>query len=326
MKVTLRKHSKRIFSFIVYFCVIASFLAFPAFAKVIDYNDYISNVSVDGDNDIITVCLPGDDMTKWEFKSKNGSQLFNTFYGQITPTLGFPELKVYRLIYYPIDSRDLIDITQIPQDTVVNTSISIESEYDIQISSAEISVQYYDDNETLLATNIFKNSSFNPTSGDPLTFSFNLSRPDGAKYIRIRYWLNDCNLIGSVRFLAGDLYFTMSINSLLRLQQETGRTNKLLEQVLDSLNQDSGGAAQDFQDSIANQDQQLDQMVGIMDSIERPDAGSINVSIDDYVSQNDIAAFSPLLTSVFNCPLILEMLLMVLTFALVAYVLFGKRD
>lgn len=325
MKVKIHNLAIRIFPIAVSFCLIVSFLVYPAFAKVIDYNDYISNVSVNGDNDIVTVCLPADDMTKWEFKSKDGKQLFNTFYGQNTPSLSFPELKVYRIIYYPIDFRDLIDITQIPQDTVVNTSISIESEYDIQISSAEISVQYYDDNATLLTTKIFKNSSFNPTTGDPLTFSFNLSRPDGAKYIRIRYWFNDCNLIGMVRFLAGDLYFTMSINSLLRLQQETGRTNKLLEQVLDSLNQNSDGAAQDFQDSIVNQDQQLDQMAGIMDSIDRPDAGSINVSIDDYVSPSDMQNVSSILSVLFQSDLFLSMLMILLTMSVAAYVLFGKR-
>lgn len=326
MKVKIHNLAIRIFPIVVSFCIIVSFLVYPAFAKVIDYNDYISNVSVNGDNDIVTVCLPAGHNNVWYLKSLSGGTTYKTVQGNSFDS--YAELPdIYKALYYPIDPQDLIDILYIPNGTMLNLSILIEADQWIGNNvSASFEIQYYDQTGTnLIGSAIGSAASWDPNSGDKLSVSIALNKLDGACFIKIRVILSRCENTGSYTVTAQDLYFTMSISSMLRLQQETGRTNKLLEQVLDSLNQNSGGAAQDFQDSIVNQDQQLDQMAGIMDSIDRPDAGSINVSIDDYVSPSDMQNVSSILSVLFQSDLLLSMLMILLTMSIAAYVLFGKR-
>lgn len=85
-------------------------------------------------------------------------------------------------------------------------------------------------------------------------------------------------------------------------------------------------AADDFNSESAEKNEQLQDMVGVMDSVQRPDINQLDPITQLNNSGADIAGgIGPVLTVPMQNPIILQVLILSLTFALVAYVLYGKR-
>lgn len=98
-----------------------------------------------------------------------------------------------------------------------------------------------------------------------------------------------------------------------------------LDEIKDALNSSSGGASSDFVDKVGDQSDQLDHIAGEIDSVDRPDPGDINVSIDNYVTSDDMGQVSSILAALFSSQLFSGYLMILLIMATVAYALFGKR-
>lgn len=88
---------------------------------------------------------------------------------------------------------------------------------------------------------------------------------------------------------------------------------------------ESNQAAEDFQDQAAEQDQQLDEMTQIMDSVEKPDPGDINMDLSTVVDSDTITLATTGLSAALGNTVILKVLIMAITFALIGFVLYGKR-
>lgn len=98
-----------------------------------------------------------------------------------------------------------------------------------------------------------------------------------------------------------------------------------LRSIFDSL-QGNTQAADSFNDQAQQKNDQLQDMVGIMDSVSRPDINQLNPSLSIQNSGADIAGgIGPVLTVPMQNPIILQVLILSLTFVMIAYVLYGKR-
>lgn len=81
-----------------------------------------------------------------------------------------------------------------------------------------------------------------------------------------------------------------------------------------------------FDFESAEKNEQLQDMVGVIDSVQRPDIGSLDPAAGISNSGADIAGgIGPVLTVTMQNPIILQVLILSLTFAMIAYVLYGKR-
>lgn len=81
----------------------------------------------------------------------------------------------------------------------------------------------------------------------------------------------------------------------------------------------------EFQQEVEDKDQQLDDMAAVMDSVERPELNSVNVSADTYIDTTVLAASTQGLTTVIAAPVFLDVIIMSILMATAGYVLFGKR-
>lgn len=101
--------------------------------------------------------------------------------------------------------------------------------------------------------------------------------------------------------------------------------NRQLDNVITAIRGNSS-AADDFNSESADKNEQLQDMVGIMDSVSRPDINQLNPSLSIQNSGADIAGgIGPVLTVPMQNPIILQVLILSLTFVMIAYVLYGKR-
>lgn len=213
-------------------------VAVPCLASEIDFNDYITNESVSGDDTFVTVSIPLDSLSvQWRLWNRtNGTwPLLQEFTG-LSFTYTYSSSVDYALTINPFLS-DSIDVRDIPDGTTLTfsyTASGVGYSGDSGIP-ARIGMTYLDENGNSLG---YVNGSF--YSGQFLednAVPFTLNKPDGTVSIRPSLTFDDFKPIGNVTAtisLTG-VSFQFSIDSLLRLQQETGRTNKILAQIQDKL-------------------------------------------------------------------------------------------
>lgn len=242
---------KRIIPLVAVLSLLVAIFVVPASAKtdngitVIDYNEYVSNVEVDGDNDIVTVSLPPY-LYGYQTDDSNGKhftqgvplgQLVSNNGKAVTAGLYFPGAGV---------TKTYLDITNIPDGSIISTSGKVWLETNTLGSGTfegqyYTNIHYYDANFTLLDT---KTSPIWPI-GEPngayvyeLKWDFVMEKPDNAVYcitsfrFRIQGFYNGASADNVFWFDFDFPKLKMSINSLYRLQEQTGKTNKLLDQIV----------------------------------------------------------------------------------------------
>lgn len=87
----------------------------------------------------------------------------------------------------------------------------------------------------------------------------------------------------------------------------------------------SGTAADQFNQDMQEQIDKADEVKDALDSLNTPAPEEIMPEIKDYVSDEELQNFTGTLTVVFDNSAIVSMMMISLSLALVAYVLFGKR-
>lgn len=230
--------------------VCSLFFFVPSASAVgIDYNDYVTSVVVDGDNDRVTVSLPLDQFfwrVSWgdQYVDYEGISFSHTYYAENN--------------YFLSCNSPQIDVSQIPDGTQIYLTYDItelrgmggyntpQPYGNIYYSNGESASVALDKTETQYGifefTHVleYNNSSFFFTSVGLNDFS---PLPDftGATAI--------CTLRSCI--------MEFSISSLLRLQQTTGKTNKILQAVEDAINNPANPEAPQgdsiIQDSIDNE-------------------------------------------------------------------------
>lgn len=206
--------------------------AVPAWAADIDYNDYIVDVQSDGTTDNVTVAIPLDKLTSpfWRVWTSNYQHVVDKYGLSITYTFG--NTADYVLTFGPLKG-DYLDLRDIPNGTDISFLFScIGASYSGDSGiKAWISVTYFDANHVQCGYLNYPKVSGQFLEDTLLTCT--LDKPSEAVYAQFSVsWESFHSLdTGAVTITCKEFTMELSISAMTRLQQETGRTNKLLEQI-----------------------------------------------------------------------------------------------
>ena len=215
---------------IISLCVSAllTALVLPASAAELDYNDYITNIQVDGDNDIVTVKFPLDPEISLysnnpfvlQYQTDTARLEFDVTAG-VSYSLGLYAFRDDFLILDNIPDGSLFTLTYefTPVVGSVTKPVSIMSRN-----------YFYGPNGSYLGEHRIYSDEFGLQDQ---TFQFSYNKLSGASYGKFEFYWDGITFeeSGSKSFTFRDFTIVMSISSLYRLQQETGKTNEILSAV-----------------------------------------------------------------------------------------------
>lgn len=147
----------------------------------------------------------------------------------------------------------------------------------------------------------------------------------GHRPFSITYDNPDAGAQASFTLRVTSVQLILSIPSLYRMREQSEVTNGLLKQILDALDASSGGASGAFNDSVNGVTGELGSLGDQLSGVDRPDPGDINTDISDYVNPGVNVSVYGLLAKLWESPLLLNMLFIMLTLTTCSYVLFGKK-
>lgn len=274
-------------------------LAVPARAALIDYNDYITNVSVDGDNDLVTITIPAD-MAYFRITKKNADGEYkNAGDGFGSFDYKFETDVDYRIWYNPFsyigDGLHGLDLTDIPIGTEITTrfGFNVDSWYMTDTPLLLCRYYYYEYKETpFLKQQIHKIG--NSAEWDNLTDTYTIIDVKGANMLALTFEAQGFNFPSEypapLGIIAYDTVMTLKISSLLRLQQATGKTNQILKQVELQL-AEQGKTLDDIRDQMEETNDKLDklpgeigdEMQGVIDKEEQEAESSGNKFVDQIL-------------------------------------------
>lgn len=312
-------------------------LAVPASAvELIDYNDYVTNVGVDGDNDVVVVQFP----SEWAYWGVWIPYPTSTWqvrgYGS---SITWTASNARDLVLYPVGDAGsrLLDLSTIPNGSIFSFGIQIASDYAHESGNWELQVYYLDADGNTLTSDVVSMGSF---TGYYEECSFTVAKPNGAKSMYFRFYVHSIEPLEEQYTLTmsiHDFQLQMSISALYRQQLLTGKTNELLEQVSDQLeeqgktldeilsgSQEDQDAANDFKDQITDQEEAIKDAEGVIDSAVNVDTTEVNNFFINLMLQLDIP-YANTLALFWESTLLHNLLLMAAIFALLSFILFGKK-
>lgn len=224
------KFTPRILALMSVVVLLSAVLIVPALAAPIDYNDYVTKVEVDGENDLVTVTIPAEMAFVIVFDENN-----NEYYrgmGKIHDFVMAEEVEYYIEVCpfgYPWGADGVgLDLSQIPVGTQIASGFGFVTDPYGQVTGISYgSVSYY----------YFPTAYYTATQPDMVDERFFtdvhiVESVDNAEILRIHYLVNYETVSSPVASIyVEDTKMVFSISSLLRQQQATGKTNALLKEV-----------------------------------------------------------------------------------------------
>lgn len=131
--------------------------------------------------------------------------------------------------------------------------------------------------------------------------------------------LADCS--GYVQYNINPLFYYFK-NLFIKLDSSF---QSLANVISNAINPSDDGDAEQFQEVLIYQAGELDDIANVMESLDKPDPDSLNVNLDSFALNANISGVGSVLAVPMRNELLLQVLIMTFTFALVGYVLFGKR-
>lgn len=242
----LRKFKKflsRVAPALLLCCMFMMFFSPAVSAAGVDYKDYISNIEVDGHNDIITITIPAIDQY-WTFETGGVVQRFDQGWVDFAPVVG----QQYTLQLHPFDGR--LNLEDIPNDTIFTAGFTFEFSNTVTYESTYVSCneQYYSASGSWLGQiqNNVGHKTFEGVNTYSITSKFSKDGPysngvtasAGSVDLFLQlYKFTPTASSNYVHFNAQDFTMTFTISSLYELQQTQEKTNELLEAVEDKLDQ-----------------------------------------------------------------------------------------
>lgn len=261
---------KRVLFLICCVCLIIC-LAAPALAadSYIDPVAYIVSESANGDNNYINVRVPADDLTITWSKRQGGVASYN----QTGSSASFPADAVAFDIYTNISPR--VDITALVDGTTITMQYQVSNNGNSQPQAANGRwfFRYLDIDGNIISdqiTTISASADFNTTY-----ISTTLDKPDNATHMYLYFQWLGVTAGSSFTVTVTGLKFSCLVSALQRVQQETGKTNELLEKAMNGW--EPAPTLPPFhdsmQDSFNKEDQIIDQLdpdgvIGDLDAIQ----------------------------------------------------------
>lgn len=236
----ITKFKKICFRLSAVFAVLAVFstLFVPARAEMIDYNDYVTDVQVDGENDLVTVRIPSSMAVFRIFEITDDDEYVLVAEGNGPVSYKFKDDIGYRVTVYPFGFRNGYNgllLKYIPAGTVLYSGFGFDYTGAWRMTSTpELKVRYYYLQEGSAKENLVQAHSLgNSADWDFFVDSYTVESVDSTDLLCIEFFGDKFAFQGSniKGVYAQDTLMVFSISSLLRQQQLTGKTNELLKEV-----------------------------------------------------------------------------------------------
>lgn len=225
--------------------LLVGFMSFPASAasnNFLDYNDYISNIAVDGDNDLVTITIPLEYSQVFVQESYNGGEFHTVgeaIGGRLDLILHGTEVNSYRVGFYGLSGSNKLIIDDIPNGTTFTQTYSVSALPDSGIVDTPyygVYSSYFNQSGKYIGE---KSESLGRVDWFlPQSVTWVLDKPAGTyamnSYVYLRELVYSAADV-SVEFVMKPLIIQFSISSLYQLQQETKRTNEILDRVEEEL-------------------------------------------------------------------------------------------
>lgn len=242
MKYKVKQYLLRAAPLILVCCMFLFILSPSASAAPINYRDLDYTVVVDGDNDIVTVSLPVDS-TKFIFCDANWNLIFEEYGSEFTAMCSGLDNTSYHFGFEFLSGSGL-SLSNIPSSTELSFSLDITSESEqVEGGSLYVDMNFADNSGASVSSS--RVSLGNKPLGS-VSANFVIPSISSAVAIFPSVWWSPLKVYyvdqgdgwyssAWIDIRVVSVTLTMSISSLYRLQEETGRSNDLLEEVKDQL-------------------------------------------------------------------------------------------
>lgn len=160
----------------------------------------------------------------------------------------------------------------------------------------------------------------------------NIDKLDSTEYCRINCQTisGELNVVDVVSI--SGLYTYDDVNPVLYwLKNIKASLSVWFTNLIDSVDSLANGSTQDqtnasdFNAAVTDQQQELEDMSGVMDSVTRPPVDDVDIDFDQYVSQDDISGMTSPLEALFTGDIFGVVLIMSIMMGTVSFVFYGKR-
>lgn len=284
------KLSPRILALMSVVVLLSAVIAVPALAAVIDYNDYVTKVQVDGDNDLVTVKIPAEFAFVMVFDVTDGGKttVYRGYgdYHDFTFELGHVYSFNVSIFGYPYGGGSGLDLSYIPVGTQIASGFGFDYAGDweaIATPYMDVNYQYYEQGSGEILYYKWKDLEWQ--DWEFFTDTYVVESVDDANVLTVIYNVTPNEMLSNVTtgIVIHDTTMVFSISSLLRQQQLTGKTNDLLKEVESQLAA-QGKTLDDIKASQEETNEKLDDIINGEVNGEAPDGSDI---VDDYESAED---------------------------------------
>ena len=343
--------AKRFFPLVTAVMVLVCCISFPASAEALNYRDYEVSVTVDGNNDIVTLGFPYEQWADWLFADEDleyvQSGSGSSFY------LDSPKAfrtSMFYIVCAPFGGATFkTEMATVPGHYLSLDNLPSDAKWNMRL---EIRL---DDEESEIVPAYFGIRSW-VVDGDS---SFFYEFVPGSSITEIDTGVYDVVLSGDVVtdydgwfpqvflkyrddrrtpviFSLHSFDITMSINSYHRVLEDMGYTEQIdeLRQELEQQNikldsvingtPEQNESANNAAGVLGDKGEQLGNLAGAIQP-DKPNLDSVNTNVSDLVPSTGLNSLTSAISPIANNELVIKILVMVATLILVSYVLFGKR-
>lgn len=260
-------------------------LAVPTLAITISPEDYIVEETSNGDISTLYVTVPGEDLRiKW-----------NLLNGSTYATIKEEEAQAFTVTLTASPSKywvgcqvfDYLDITDIVDGSTLSVKYNIEYElatYQPLVGSIRYQIRYFDADGIMLDSVKFVTV---PSANffDETALDVTIDKPEGA--VKMTFILQFMDITTeqtpiTFRLNLESVSFVCDIPTMVRVQQETGRTNKLLEDIIEYK---PTPKPPEFQEGLEGVEGREDAIVGEFEDGTLENFGGNIVDASEYLGQ-----------------------------------------
>lgn len=276
MKFKLQKWCIR-FSSVFAVLAVLVLVTVPALAAPIDYNDYVTDIRVDGNNDIVTVTIPAD-MAQVFIYDMDGNEVYRGV-GSVHDFV-FGEDESYSLqvwpFGYPFTNDTGFELLHIPNGTKITSGFGyVLDATPTEYLFPDVYVRYFfvptDNYDGFVLDDIADYTAISHT--------YTVDAPEDATILNVGYevWYVSPKDIPVASVYIQDTKMVFTISSLLRQQQATGKTNAILKEVEKQL-AEQGKTLDDIKQQQQDTNDKLD---GIINGDVKPESPDGSDRFDD---------------------------------------------
>lgn len=321
--------SNFIYISLIFIIIISIFAitALPSHCAVFNYEDYITDIKYNSEQQVLFVDLPLDN-TKWVFVYTN-SAMNQTLTGA-NQTFSLMELS--RIVLVPI-GYNFIDISDVPVGATIQYGYKLisDSSWLTRVTSSTTTWVHNTsgDNNPSDNTSSYSTAEYTESGAYILNVTDSLTITDQNKTDFLRFGselhLTTISTAGNVTASLEYIRLVIPRSMLQGIIASQDKTNSLITDIKDYLEQPSNEWIQKDIENKENISNKKDQITNLDNTIAG--AGSINISGSDLSISGkvDYGLISGFMTPIWENSFILGMFTVTLAVCLCSYLLFGKK-